>query len=126
MAKAKILIIDDLPEYLNSLRRALENDFEIVVATSFDEAKGKMSKELSLLLVDICLDESRPGIDRGGIEVLRWSKKNYPAIPVVMMSAYRDFDAAVDCLNSGAEKFLRKPIDVWQLKEELKSLTKQS
>lgn len=121
--RPSILVIDDIAEYLGSLRRALENDSEVMTATSAEEAREKMSPSISLLLIDICLDESKPGIDKGGIEVLKWVKANYPDIPVVMMSAYRDFDAAVECLNLGAAKFLKKPIDIAELRSLVKELT---
>ncbi|MEO0248498.1 MAG: response regulator [candidate division WOR-3 bacterium] len=120
---ATVLIVDDIPEYLAALQRALEGEFQVLTALSLGQAQETITPEVSLLLVDICLDESRPGIDRGGIEVLKWAKREYPHIPVVMMSAYRDFDAAVECLNLGAAKFLRKPIDVAELRALVKELT---
>ncbi|MBC7187230.1 MAG: response regulator [Calditrichaeota bacterium] len=123
MNRPKILIVDDIPEYLAALVRALQGEWEVVTALSLSEAKTKIDEGVSLLLVDICLDESRPGIDRGGIEVLKWCREQYPAIPVVMMSAYRDFDAAVACLNLGAAKFLKKPIDIAELRSLVRELT---
>jgi len=122
MKKHKILIVDDRMEYLESLKRALSDEFEIFTALSFKETKKVISDEIDLLLVDICLDETRPGEDRGGVEVLKWVKRNYPDKPVVMMSAYRDFDAAVETLNLGAEKFLRKPINIVELRQTIKEI----
>jgi len=115
MSKPKILIVDDIEDYLQSLQRSLERDFEVLTATSIDEAKKKITKELELLLLDIRLDESDPS-NRDGLLLLEWSKMNFPQIPVVMMSVYREFDLAVDSLNLGASYFLRKPINVSELK----------
>ncbi|RLB00852.1 MAG: hypothetical protein DRG83_10970 [Deltaproteobacteria bacterium] len=115
MSKPKILIVDDIEDYLQSLQRSLERDFEVLTATSIDEAKKKITKELELLLLDIRLDESDPS-NRDGLLLLEWSKMNFPEIPVVMMSVYREFDLAVDSLNLGASYFLRKPINVSELK----------
>ena len=115
MSKPKILIVDDIEDYLQSLQRSLERDIEVLTATSIDEAKKKITKELELLLLDIRLDESDPS-NRDGLLLLEWSKMNFPEIPVVMMSVYREFDLAVDSLNLGASYFLRKPINVSELK----------
>ena len=116
------MIVDDIAEYLYALQRALMDICDVDIAQSLEEAKNALSENTSLLLVDICLDESKPGIDRSGIEVLKWAKARYPNIPVVMMSAYRDFDAAVECLNLGAAKFLKKPIDIAELKTLVREL----
>lgn len=118
---AKILIVDDLIDYLQSLTNALESDFDIVSAASFSEAKKKLNKDIDLILSDIRLDESDPdNID--GIRLLEWSKKNFLGIPVVLMTVYRDFEIAVNALNLGAAKFLKKPINISELKETLKEV----
>lgn len=120
---AKILIVDDLIDYLQSLTNALETDFEIVSAASLSEAKEKLNEDIDVILSDIRLDESAPD-NKDGIRLLEWSKKNFPEIPVVLMTVYRDFEIAVDALNLGAAKFLKKPINISELKETLKEVLK--
>src|SRR5262249_55231031 len=56
-----------------------------------------------LALLDVVL----PGID--GIEVLRQIKKHSPNTIVVMMSAYRMVDRAVEAMKLGAYDYLIKP-----------------
>lgn len=118
---ARILIVDDLIDYLQSLTNALESDFDIVPAASLSEAKEKLNEDISLILSDIRLSESDPD-NKDGIVLLEWSRKNFPEIPVVLMTVYRDFDIAVDALNLGAAKFLKKPINILDLKETLKKV----
>ncbi len=120
----KILIVDDIVEYLESLKRVLSDEFEVDTAESFEDVKNKMLEEFDLFLVDICLDEAKPGIDKTGVEILKWIKERFPQKPVIMMSAYRDFDAVVESLNLGAEKFLKKPINITELKELMKSFSR--
>jgi len=112
----KILIVDDVQEYLNSLCRALRGTYEVAKATTLAEAKEKMDATVGLALVDIRLSEEDPA-NRDGLLLLGWLKERFPAVPVVMMSAYRDFDAAVDAQNLGAVHFLKKPINLRELKE---------
>jgi DNA-binding NtrC family response regulator len=119
---AKILIVDDIVEYADSLKNALKNDYEVVVAYSLEEAKGKANKTFSLFLVDIRLDESEPS-NVDGIIFLEWAKKNFPKVPVVMMSAYKEFEEKKEeIIAKGAETFLRKPIDIRNLKETIRKL----
>lgn len=120
---ARILVVDDLIDYLQSLTNALEGDFDVVAAASLSDAKEKVNEEIGLILSDIRLSETDPN-NKDGIALLEWSKKNFPEIPVVLMTVYRDFDIAVDALNLGAAKFLKKPINISELKETLNDVLK--
>jgi YesN/AraC family two-component response regulator len=42
-----------------------------------------------------------------------------------MMSAYRDFDAAADAMNLGAKYFLKKPINLQELREAIRASIRQ-
>ncbi|GEM_PF-775091 len=120
--KPKILILDDLVPYLEALKRALSDEFEVITAPSIESAKELTSQDINLFLIDICLDQSKPGIDKGGIEFLKFVKLNFPDKPTIMMSAYRDFDALAQALNLGADKFIAKPINISELKQTIKKL----
>ncbi len=117
----KILVVDDVQEYLDSLSRVLASEYQVVKATNLKEAKGKMDHTIKLALVDIRLSEEDMA-NRDGILFLGWLKENYPKVPVVVMSAYRDFDAATDALNLGAKRFLKKPINLRELKDTINDL----
>src|SRR3989338_5507113 len=101
----KIMIVDDVQEYLAALSRALGGEYEVVKACSLEEAKQKMDNAIKLALVDVRLSEDDMA-NRDGILFLDWLKENYPNVPVIMMSAYRDFDAAVDTINLGGSRYL--------------------
>ncbi len=123
--RSTILIVDDIEEYLHSLRNALGREFDVLTATSIDKTKEAMNAEVELLLLDIRLSEEEPN-NRDGVFLLEWCKKNYPTKPVVMMSSYRDFDMAVNALNLGASYFLRKPINISELKALLRNLIEKA
>lgn len=114
----KILIVDDVEEYLNSLKRALSGKYEVILASSLNEAKVKFDETVVLALLDIRLSEEDMS-NRDGIILLGWIKENFPGIPVIMMSAYRDFDSAVDSINLGASAYLKKPIRLKELFEHI-------
>jgi len=114
----RILVVDDVEDYLRALSRALGREFDVVTAASLAKAKERMDESIDLALVDVRLSEEDMS-NRDGIIFLGWLQENYPDVPVVMMSAYRDFDSAVDALNLGAKKYLKKPINLQELKEAL-------
>ena len=65
------------------------------------------------------LDVVLPGID--GVEVLRQLKRLDPAIVVVMMSAYRVVERAVEAIKLGAYDYLTKPFHVDRCREHHQS-----
>jgi DNA-binding NtrC family response regulator len=121
----KLLIVDDVREYLDSLSRALAGEYEVITAASLEEAKQHASDMIKLALVDVRLSEAE-ATNRDGVSFLLWLKQNYSRVPVIMMSAYSDFEAAVDSLNYGASRYLKKPINLRELKELIKALTKEA
>jgi len=122
----KILVVDDIEEYLNSLENALKGEYEILKARNLNDAKSIATKEqrLNVAIVDIRLSEEDPS-NKDGLVFLEWLKMNYSEVKVVMMSAYKEFDLAVDALNLGAEYFLKKPINLVELKGILETLLKK-
>jgi len=118
----KILIVDDIEEYLTSLENALKGEYEILKARSLEEGKKiAKSEKIDLAIVDIRLSEDDIN-NKDGLVFLEWLKMNYPEVKVVVMSAYKEFDLAVESLNLGAEYFLKKPINIIELKGVLKTL----
>jgi DNA-binding NtrC family response regulator len=121
----KILIMDDVPEYLNSLSRALASEHEIETAATLEEAKEKLDGKIQLAILDVRLSEDDIA-NRDGIQLLSYLKQEYPQLSVIMMSAYRDFDAAKDALNLGASYYLKKPINLRELKDLITTLGSES
>ena len=100
-----ILVIDDESLTLRTISRALrEEGFDVFVAMNGEDGLRVLAEEKpDLALVDMVL----PGID--GIEVLRQIKKQSPTTIVVMMSAYKVVDRAVESMKLGAYDYLTKP-----------------
>jgi DNA-binding NtrC family response regulator len=120
----KILVLDDIKEYLISLSQALGEDHEIITAVSLKEARERVNQTVQLAILDVRLSEEDMA-NRDGILFLSELKQKYPHIPVIMMSAYRDFDAVTDALNLGALHYLKKPISLKELKGLIAGLRKE-
>ena len=107
----KTLIVDDIPEYVDTMEVYLENRFDVLTAQSLEEAKSLLKENpIDLAIIDIRLNEEDPD-NKEGIDLLKWLRERMPEAGVIVMSAYKEFDYAVEALNAGADYFMRKPID---------------
>ena len=70
-----------------------------------------MTAPPNLLILDIWLKDS----DMDGIEVLKRVKKEYPNIPVVIISGHGNIEIAVAAIKQGAYDFIEKPFNIDQL-----------
>jgi two-component system cell cycle response regulator len=105
--KAKILIVDDIPDTVNIIQRLFESEgHEVFTAYTGEEGVRKASQlKPDVILLDINL----PGID--GNRALRKIKKENPDQSVVMLTAYATVDNAIQALKDGASDFVKKPFD---------------
>lgn len=100
-----ILIVDDDLEYLGLLQKGLSRHFEITTARTADEANRKLHFADALLL-DLRLNAGGEE-DRTAIRLLDAVREERP-IPVIIMTAYGDVDAAVESMKLGAADFVQK------------------
>ena len=55
-------------------------------------------------------DIKMPGVD--GLKLLELLHDNFPAIPVIIMTAYSDFETTITSYKKGAFEYLAKPFDI--------------
>lgn len=109
-----ILIIDDEPNFSESLKLALEDDFAIETAGSLNNARALLDK---LVPAAVLLDIRLP--DGDGISFLKELKTINPLPVIMLMTAFARVDDAVTALKEGADDYFTKPIDIEKLKREL-------
>ncbi len=106
-----ILIVDDSPENIISLKKVLEkNDFEVDTALSGEEALKKILKTSYVLII---LDVQMPGMD--GFEVAEavrgFSKARETAI-IFLTAARADVALITRGYSTGALDYINKPVDI--------------
>ncbi len=115
-----VLLVDDITEYVDTMELNLPDGCRAVQALSAEEAKAAFGKEApDLAVLDVRLNEADSD-NREGLELLKWIKASHPAVPVIMISAYREFEFEAESLSLGAEYFLRKPVQPDEFRECVK------
>lgn len=111
--KNKILLVDDEPNVLSALHRALfDEPLEITSVTSAEEALDVMKRELFKVVVS---DERMVGMQ--GSEFLAQVKGQHPHTVRMLLTGHATLDAAMKAVNEGEiYRFFSKPWDNHQLK----------
>jgi DNA-binding NtrC family response regulator len=102
-----VLVVDDEPLLLRSLRRILEGGgYRTVLAESTEAAEPILSEpKLGVVLADIRLGRN------SGLEILEHVKRERPEVEVIMMTGNASIENAVGCIRRGAFDYLAKPFD---------------
>ena len=101
-----ILIVDDHAIVRQGLRQILmESDSTIFIKEAdcgSDAIRQVREGEWSVVVLDISLP------DRNGIDILKQIKKEYPKIPVLMLSMHEEGLYAIRALKAGASGYITK------------------
>ena len=119
MNKPKILIVDDEPSNVDLLKTFLSPEYDIITAYDGKEALLKVENtNPDLVLLDIVM----PGMS--GFEVCSKLKKDEKTlyIPILMVTALKEWSDHVKGIEAGADDFLNKPVDFNELSLRIKSL----
>jgi class 3 adenylate cyclase/CheY-like chemotaxis protein len=115
----RILVVDDNASNLGLLSRRLSHDgHTVATASSGGQALSAMQAEdFDLVLLDLMMP------DMSGYEVLELMKadERLRETPVIVVSGLSETDAAIRCIEAGAEDYLTKPFNATLLRARLAS-----
>ncbi|TGC09746.1 response regulator [Methanolobus halotolerans] len=118
-SKQKILIVDDEKINVAILTSYLCETYDVITAPTGKEGLELVKKEEpDLILLDVVM----PGMD--GFDVCRIIKKDYELdfIPVIMLTSLTSRDDHQKGIEVGADDFLKKPADRFELDKKITSL----
>jgi adenylate cyclase len=114
----KVLFVDDETANLRLLERLFRNTYEVLTASSADEALDLLAVHDVALIVS---DQRMPAMP--GSEFLKRAAEMRPQTVRIMLTGYTDANDLVDAINSGViYKYVTKP---W-VNEELKQTVKRA
>ena len=117
-----VWIIDDDRSIRWVLEKALAREqIEYKSFASADEALAELPANLPQMVIS---DIRMPG--SSGLDLLQKLRDNYPALPVIIMTAYSDLESAVSAFQGGAFEYLPKPFDVNHAVELIRRALEQS
>ena len=108
-----ILIVDDEKDIRELISDILEDEgFTTRLAGNSDECMAEVVQEQpALMILDIWLKDS----NMDGIDILKTVKRDYPDVPVVIISGHGNIEIAVAAIKQGAYDFIEKPFNIDQL-----------
>jgi len=117
--RTSILLIEDNQDLNQYLTRVLSEEYKVVNTTDGKEGLALASRLLpELILTDILL----PGMD--GLELCRQVKTNplTSHIPIILITALSDDNQHIKGIETGADAYLTKPLDVQLLSSTIHNL----
>jgi DNA-binding NtrC family response regulator len=113
--KAKVLLVDDETDFLNTLAERLEaRGLKVNTASSGEDAVTKVDNQSFDLIV---LDLAMPGID--GLETLKRIKAKQPDAEIIMLSGQGSIKTSIEAMKLGAEDFIEKPVNITELLDKI-------
>jgi two-component system, NtrC family, response regulator PilR len=109
----RALVIDDEPDIRELLSITLGRmHIEVVTAGDFAGAIKALGPErFDLVLTDMRLP------DGDGLDIVDWIQHHRPGVPVAVITAHGNVEAAVRALKLGAFDFISKPLDLGSLRK---------
>ncbi len=111
MPTGHVLVVDDEPSILSTLKKALSLEgYSVDVAGGVGVAEEKLAKQsYDVLLLDVALP------DGDGVQLLERQRQAGNDAQAIMMSGHATIDAAVKATRLGAIDFLEKPLNTDRL-----------
>jgi two-component system NtrC family response regulator len=115
MEKEKILIVDDEEGIRTQLSWALQDEYEILLASNAEQALGLARKETpDLVTLDVALSPYEH--EKDGLDILEDLLQIDPLLKVIVITGHGEEENALKAISSGACDFYTKPINLDELK----------
>ncbi|GJL54463.1 MAG: hypothetical protein NPIRA02_15950 [Nitrospirales bacterium] len=120
-----VLVVDDEPDVRKVVRMTLEKSgYEVLEAEDGEKAieevkKGENSMLLSLIITDIRMP------NMNGIDVINYYRKEWPSVPLIVLTGFPDMDMATSMLKHGIVDYLVKPVEAEKLRASVAKAMEQ-
>ena len=105
--KHSVLLVDDEPDILFSIKGLLRREFDLYTAESGAEALAILERQPIHVVMT---DQRMPEIT--GVELMRRVKTEYPDAIRMIFTGYADIKAVIEAINSGGLfRYITKPWD---------------
>jgi DNA-binding NtrC family response regulator len=110
----RLLVVEDDAEMRELLRKVLEKDgFQVKLAADGREAGALLGaggyEQFDVVVTDLLMPRD------GGLELLGLIHRTRPALPVIIVTAFGDWESYSRALELGATAFISKPLKMAEL-----------
>jgi DNA-binding response OmpR family regulator len=112
-----ILIVDDEAAVLHFFQKALQRaGFQVTSAASGEAALEWIGQqEFDLALLDLQLQ------NMSGLDIMEQLQQQWPATPVIIITAHASLETAVKALRQGVHDYLIKPCSIDELQNSVRA-----
>ena len=120
-----VLVVDDEPDVRKVVRMTLEKaGYDVLEAEDGEKAieasnKGEHSLLLSLIITDVRMP------NRNGIDVMNYYRKEWPSVPLIVLTGFPDLDMAIAMFQHGVVDYLVKPVEAEKLRSSVAQALEQ-
>lgn len=121
----RILVVDDEPSVRTVVRLTLEKaGYEVLEAENGEKAIEVINTGENRLVLDAVISDIRmPKIN--GVEAIDYFQREYPHVPVIVLTAYPETQMAVSFMRSGVTDYLIKPVEAQKLRAAVEKAMEQ-
>jgi two-component system chemotaxis response regulator CheY len=112
----RVLVVDDDPLVRQVVRMTLEKaGYDVLEAENGEKAIEAIDEKENPLVLDVVICDIRmPKIN--GVEAIEYFQRQYPHVPLIVLTGYPDTNMAVSFMRHGVVDYLVKPVSTERLK----------
>lgn len=121
----RVLVVDDEPSVRTIVRLILEKaGYDVLEAENGETAIEALNAGENRLVLDVVICDIRmPKIN--GVQAIEYFQREYPHVPVIVLTAYPDTKMAVAFMRSGVSDYLIKPVNAQKLRAAVERAMEQ-
>ncbi len=111
-----VLVVDDEPDVRKVVRMTLEKvGYHVVEAEDGKQAMEAIHTGENPMVLDVIITDIRmPNVN--GIEAITYFKKEWPSVPLIVLTGFPDIEMATTMMQQGVHSYLVKPVDSEKLR----------
>jgi len=117
MKKKRILLVDDVPDFLRETARVLRPHFDVALCSSPLRAVRLLKEGRQDLLVTTLVMK-----ELDGLEVIKRIRGRGLTLPIVMVTGFGTETTSIEALRLGADDYLNKPVEPEELIARIRKL----
>lgn len=122
MSKIKVLVVDDIAETRDNIRRCLQFENDITIVGECENGREAILKAGELSPDIILMDINMPQLD--GISAAETITVQYPQVSIIMMSVQGEQEYLKNAMIAGAKEYIIKPFSISELSNTIRKVYK--